>query len=280
MPDRAAGRGRKLMPSPVKERALELGLPVLQPEQLRTEARAEVTALKPELLACVAYGKLFGPKFLELFAAGTLNLHPSLLPKYRGPAPIPAPILNGDRVTGVTIMALAREMDAGDIYAQREVGLDGTETSASLSERLAADGAALLVEMVDAVAAGTARAKPQDESKATYTSLIEKSAGLIDWSLPAREIERRIRAYQPWPLAHTTWNNQRLNLLGARVVDAGDISAAPGTVLRVDTAGGILVETGNGLLALTELQLQSRKALSWDSFLNGVRDFIGAVLGG
>ena len=285
-PDRTAGRGRKLLPPPVKSRAAELGLPVLQPEQLRTQARAEVERLQPELLVCVAYGKFFGPKFLELFPAGAVNLHPSLLPRYRGPSPLPAPILNGDSETGVTVQDVALEMDAGDIFAQRAAHLTGTETAGALSERLAPVGAELLLEVADSIADGTAHPVPQDESQATFTTLISKSDGEIQWERPAVEIERAVRAYQPWPLAWTTFDGQRLNILGAEPVpgagsrSAGGDTPAPGAVLRVDTARGILVETGNGQLALTRLQLQSRKALSWDSFLNGVHSFIGAVLGG
>ena len=271
---------------------MELGLPVLQPERLGGDARHEVAALGAELLVCVAYGKFFGPKFLELFPAGSINLHPSLLPRYRGPAPIPAPILHGDKETGVTVQKVSQEMDAGDIFLQRRVTLSGTETSGQLVEQLGELGGEAVVEVVDQIEAGEARAVPQEEEAATYTQLLTKSDGEIDWNRSAVEIERAVRAYQPWPLAHTSFSGQRLNILGAEVVEAageregsaeaGEVAAqrGPGTVLRVDTGRGILVETGNGQLALTQLQLQSRKALSWDSFLNGVHDFIGAVLGG
>ncbi len=285
-PDRQVGRGRRVALSPVKERAAELGIPVLQPNRLGKDARRSVRELNPDLLVCVAYGRIFGPKFLSLFRSGGINLHPSLLPRYRGPAPIPAAILAGDAQTGVTVQALALEMDAGDILAQEGVQLTGTETAGTLTEQLAGLGARLLAETVDAIASGSQTPRPQNDADATYTGLIKKSDGEIDWSVPAEVIERAVRAYQPWPLAFTTFKRQRLNVLESKSIsdpDDAQVHApgpAPGTVIRVDTEQGILVETGNGQLALAKLQLQSRKALSWNSFLNGVHDFVGAVLGG
>ena len=286
-PDRARGRGRSVRVSPVKELALELGVPVLQPESLRSEARREVSALESDVLACFAYGRIFGPRFLKLFPHGGLNVHPSLLPRHRGPAPIPAAILAGDAETGVTIQELALEMDAGDILAQERIPLTGTETTASLGEAVAPLGGRLLVDVLDALERGEARARPQDPSRATYTRLVEKEDGRIDWGASATTIDRMVRAYTPWPKAFTTWGDERLNILETIPVERADADAGhaareavPGRVLRVDTENGVLVETGNGLLALRKLQLQSRKPLEWRSFLNGVDGFIGAVLGG
>ena len=279
-PDRRRGCGKQVSYPPVKERALELGLPVIQPETLRGEAREQVSALDPELLACFAYGKIFGPRFLALFDRGALNVHPSLLPRYRGPAPIPAAILSGDPETGVTIQEMAEEMDAGAVYAQARIPLTGEETSETLGIRAADVGAALLVDVVDRVQADAVAPRPQDESQATYTKLVEKEDGRIDWSRPAAEIERMVRAYTPWPHAFTSFHGERLAILEAAPADRASAQATPGRVLRVDTSNGILVETGNGLLALRKLQLQSRKPLDWKSFLNGVQDFVGAVLGG
>lgn len=290
-PDRPSGRGRRLAPSPVKVRAAAAGVPVLQPSRLGSDAREAVRHHAPDLLVCVAYGRIFGPRFLGLFRLGGINLHPSLLPRHRGPAPIPAAILAGDAETGVTVQALAREMDAGDIFAQQRIPLTGRETTGTLTVELANRGASLLVEVVDAIAAGTASRRPQDHQAATYTGLIRKSDGEIHWNLPAREIARRVRGYNPWPLAHTTFGGRRLNILECGIVgdedpqSTGDGSTdtrpvIAGTVVRVDNQRGILVETGNGRLALTKLQLQSRKALMWDSFLNGTGDFLGTVLGG
>ncbi len=287
-PDRGAGRGRRVALSPVKERAAELGIPILQPVRLGSDARRVAGELKPELVVCVAYGGIFGPKFLALFSSGGINLHPSLLPRHRGPSPIPAAILGGDAQTGVTIQTLALEIDAGDILAQEDVPLSGTETTGTLTEQLAELGARMLAETVDAIAVGSQTPRLQSDD-ATYTGIIRKSDGEIDWSRPAEVIERAVRAYQPWPLAFTTFKGLRLNILESyksipvtrSASNRGhSLAPAPGTVIRVDTEQGILVETGNGQLALAKLQLQSRKALSWDSFLNGVHDFVGAVLGG
>ena len=287
-PDRRAGRGKHLVPPPVKERAVELGVPVLQFDTLRTEARKAIAPLSPDILACVAHGKIYGPKFLALFRHGAINLHPSLLPLYRGPAPVTAAILNGDDEAGVTIQRLALEVDAGNILARKSLRLDGTETTGTLTPKLGELGAHLMVEVLNSIEAGTAEEQEQDHSRATYTSLVRKEDGQIDWSEPAELIARKVRAYDPWPRAFTTLGGERLSILSAVPVDSGDGTPAgspghgvrPGKVVRVDTAYGILVETGNGLIALHRLQLQSRKPLDWRSFLNGVHDFVGAVLGG
>lgn len=295
-PDRARGRGRQVSVSPVKARAVELGLTVLQPERLRTEAREAVAALDPEALACFAYGRIFGPRFLALFPRGTLNVHPSLLPRHRGPAPIPAAILAGDPETGVSIQEMAVDMDAGDLFAQERIPLTGTETTESLTPVAATIGGRLLVEVLDAVERGEATRTAQDHARATYSRLVAKEDGRIDWTCPAVEIDRMIRAYTPWPRAFTDFRGERLVVHEAVVAPrageranatggsrtGGDVTAdpTPGRVAGVDTAIGILVETGNGQLALRKLQLPSRKPLDWSSFLNGVRDFVGAVLGG
>jgi len=296
-PDRPAGRGQDLRASPVKQKALELGIPILQPERLGSQARAEIARYDAELLACAAYGRIFGPKFLSLFARGGINLHPSLLPLYRGPAPIPAAILAGDEQTGVTIQEIALETDSGDILAQTPIDLDGTETAGSLSVIAAQTGASLMREVVDRMERGELAPVAQERERVTLTRMIRKTDGEIDWNEDAVQIDRTVRAYHPWPLAFTSFQDHRLNILGAHVApvsaarssqddqdsaaDTGQGAiASPGRVLRVDNGHGILIETGNGLLAVTELQLQARKALSWKDFTNGVAGFVGAVLGG
>ncbi len=280
-PDRPKGRGRTLQPSPVKELALELDLPVLEPERLGAEARRQVATLAPDVLACFAYGKIFGPRFLALFPRGGLNVHPSLLPRHRGPAPIPGAILAGDTETGVTVQELALEMDAGDIVAQEPFPLTGTETTASLSEVVAPLGGRLLVDVLDRLEAGRVERMPQNDDHATFTRLVRKEDGEIDWSRSAVEIDRMVRAYTPWPHAFTTFGGERLVVLEAVPAPDADASGAvPGRVALVDTSIGILVETGDGRLALQRLQLQARKPLEWRSFHNGVQGFVGAVLGG
>ena len=282
-PDRQAGRGRRVAVNPVKARATELGLPVLQPERLGSDARIAVGELGADLIVCVAYRRIFGPKFLSLFEYGGINLHPSLLPRHRGPAPIPAAILSGDTETGVTVQALALEMDGGDILGRWTMKLSGSDTTGSLTDKLGSRGGRLVAEVVEAIAAGTSEPVPQAAEGVTYTKLIRKADGEISWGSPAQTIGRAVRAYNPWPLAFTTFRGRRLSILESSVVPAKygtSQGITPGTVVRVDNDRGILVETGDGQLALTKLQLQSRKVLSWNTFLNGVGDFVGAVLGG
>ncbi len=284
-PDRGRGRGRKVTASPVKREAEQMGLPVLQPERLDTEARSAVAQLSPELLVCVAYGKIFGPKFLKLFPHGGVNLHPSLLPRHRGPAPIPAAILAGDRETGVTIQALSERMDAGDIYMQSHRPLNGTETSEQLTAELAETGAELLAETLKRIAVGTAARVPQDENLATYCGMLEKGDGLIDWSLPAAYIERMVRAYLPWPGAYTYFSGTELKILSAclpvgSALQGEAIGGDPGAVVGVDKQHGILVQTADGVLGVLRLQLKSRKPAAWRDFLNGNPAILGSVLGG
>lgn len=279
-PDAPKGRSKRLVPSPVKELALELGLPVLTPSRLGREAREEIRPLEADLLAVVAYGKIFGPKFLELFPRGGVNLHPSLLPKFRGPAPLPATILAGEKEWGLSVQQIALEMDAGDIYTQRRFPLQGTETAAELASRAAEEGAEALLETVRMIEAGEAQADPQNEAEASYFGLIRKNDGEIDWTLSATEIDRRVRAYNPWPGAYSWYDGQKLSLWETRPVEREHADASPGTVVAVDTGAGILVQTGSGLLALHSLQLQGKKRLPWKAFMNGVRGLEGAILGG
>ncbi len=256
-------------------------IPVLKPEKLAAEARTAIASLEPELLVSVAYGRIFGPKFLGLFPAGGINLHPSLLPKYRGATPIPAAILNRESETGITVQRLALEMDAGDILVQERLPLDFTETTASLAALAAARGAELVLRAVDALAAGTAEPVPQDGAAATYCAMIAKEDGRIDWTRSALDLDARIRAYTPWPLSFTTHRDQTLFILEARPY-AGPVSFPPapaGTVLGIDKAAGILLQTGDGLLAVVRLQYGGKKAMDWRSFLNGARDFSGSRLG-
>jgi len=283
-PDRPAGRRAVPRPPAVKRAAMARGLRVLQPERLGRAFTAELARLQPDLLVAVAYGKIFRPYFLAIFARGGLNVHPSLLPQWRGPAPIPAAILAGARRTGVSVQRLAPEVDAGDIVAQREQPLDGSETSGSLAPRLAALGAALLREVVDAVASGRERARPQDAAAATYCPLLRKEHGCIDWRRPAATIERAVRAYDPWPRAFTTWDGRQLLVLEAAVEDAtdgaaGQPRAVPGQVVAVDRKHGILVHTGARRLWIKRLQLQGRKPLDWRAFANGHPRITGARLG-
>ncbi len=281
-PDKAQGRGRKLQPSPVKEKALELGLPLYQPEKLNREFREQVALLKPDILVCIAYGKIFRQAFLDLFPMGGVNLHPSLLPKYRGASPVSEAIKNGDRETAVTIQRLSLNMDSGDILFQKPYPLAGDVTTGDFLDLIARDGALYMVEVLTKLSRGELHGIPQDEERATYCTKVSKEDGLIDWTASACEIERLIRAYSPAPGGFTFWNEQILFIRKACIDNLNwktEGRPHPGKVLGVDKGRGILVQTGDGLICLQELQLQSRKTLDFKSFLNGVNDFLDTTLG-
>lgn len=284
-----AGRSGTPVPTPVARAAQRLkdeGLiaadtPILTPEKITQETRDAIAIAKPDIMACFAYGKIFGPKTLALFPRGAVNLHPSLLPRWRGCAPVPAAILAGDGETGITIQKMALEMDSGDILVQTTIPLDGTETAESLLDRAAHEGAPLLVEVLDRYEAGSVEGTPQDGSKATFSAMLKKEDGEIDWTESARAIDARIRAFSPWPGAFTLAGDNVLMLLKARVYGGSlvGLSAQPGTVVGVDKKEGILVQTGDGVLALERLQWRTKKPLDWKSFMNGSRDFTSLVLG-
>ncbi|OHD75224.1 MAG: methionyl-tRNA formyltransferase, partial [Spirochaetes bacterium RBG_13_68_11] len=269
-PDRPAGRGRTTETSEVKKAALELGLRVLEADRIDAGVRDAVRELAPELLVVVAFGRIFRQSFLDLFPRGGVNVHPSLLPRHRGPSPIASAILCGDRETGVTVQRIALEVDAGEVYAQRRVSLDGTETTGSLTATLAVVGAGLLGEVLASIEAGTAAPVPQS-GEVTCCRLTAKEDGTVGWAEPAAVIERKVRAYDPWPRASTTWEGRPLLLLHTRL-PAGTVvpvpGAAPGTVLG-PSQDGLLVQAGDGPLALVRLQPAYSRPMDWRAFLNG-----------
>ncbi len=278
-PDRPKGRGRGVVSSPVAEHASRLGIPILAAETVGKKAREAVAAYRPDLLVAVAFGRIFGPKFLSIFPSGGINLHPSLLPRHRGPAPIPAAILAGDAETGVTVQRLAPRMDAGAVLDQVRVSLSGRETTSTLTDVLATLGAERLAEVVARLERGSVSEIVQDESLATYCRLIEKTDGLIDWRNAAQHIDRMIRAFTPWPTAYTQYRGKRLSILTAAPRRQVGEVRTPGTVFAVDKRDGFLIQTGSGILAVEHLQLQSKKPLHFLDFLNGSPDIVGAVLG-
>ncbi len=285
-PDRARGRKKTPEAPPVKEKALELGLPVFQPPTLKREARELLAPLNADILAVFAYGRIFGPKFLSLFPRGGVNVHPSLLPLYRGSIPVIAPIINGDAETGVTVQQIALEMDTGDILAQRPFALAAETTAGRLTADVSKIGAELLVETLNKLEAGTVNPVPQDPFYATYCRKLNKNDGQINWQLPNYMIERMVRGFFPWPKAFTTWNGQQLTVLAAGLPanqptgrPAEQSDASPGKVLGIDRENGILVQTGIGLLAIKKLQLQGKKPLDWQAFVNGHKEIIGSQLG-
>jgi methionyl-tRNA formyltransferase len=283
-PDQPAGRGRALTVSPVKEAAVGLGLTVLQPQKLDADAVEAVRRLQPEILVVAAYGKIFRPAFLALFPQGGINLHPSLLPRWRGPSPIMAAIREGDRETGITIQKIAQKFDTGDILLQTTWPLTGTETTATLSESLAVKGAELLRQVLDGISSGQApEPRSQVEADATYCATLRKEDGVIDWSEPAEVIERKVRAYDPWPRCLTTLGGETLLLLKSHLypdtLGSAAGHAAPGEITGSDKGHGLLVQAGRGILAVERLQQQFKKPMDWRSFLNGHPAIVGMHLG-
>ncbi|MDR2782596.1 MAG: methionyl-tRNA formyltransferase [Treponema sp.] len=276
-PDAPKGRGGRAEPSEAGSAATALGLVVLKPERLNAEAREAVASLAPDMLVSFAYGSIFGPKFLALFPCGGVNVHPRLLPKYRGPSPIQAAILNRDAETGISVQRVALEVDSGCLLLQEAFPLTGRETTASLSEYVAVRAAELLVAAVRGVAEKTLMEKPQTGA-VSYCAAIKKEDGLIIWPLSAEVIAARIRAFTPWPQSWTTHDGEKLFILDAHPVSGGS-DAPAGTVLGADAPHGILIQSGSGALAATRLRYQARKALEWKAFLNGARNFIGSRLG-
>lgn len=282
-PPSAKGRHKALIPTPVAAFAEEKGIPVFTPSHLDAAAREQITPLGADLLVCFAYGHIFGPKFLDLFPLGGINLHPSLLPKYRGCTPVPAAILNRDKQTAVTIQTLGLKMDEGDILAQAAVELNGTETCESLLNYSAQEGANLICSLLSkASSSGKLPEGIPQSGEASYTGIITKEDGKINWNDSADVIEAKIRAYYPEPGCWCMENGQTLRILESKLYEASDIegleTAVPGTVLAFSKSDGILIKTGNGVIAVRKLQRQGKNAMDYKSFMNGVRNFIGTVL--
>ena len=276
-PDRRRGRGRIMEPSPVKARAQELEIPVCQPSTLRNpDAIGELSELNPEIIVVVAYGRLLPAEVLEIPRFGCLNLHPSLLPRHRGPSPVPGAILNGDDTTGVTLMLLDEGMDSGPIIAQRARSIGPGDDAESLTTELFKDGADLLDATLPAWVSGDVDACPQDHELATFTSKMERADGLADWGRTAGFLWQQQRAYTPWPGLHTSWQGKEIKLLDVSPLPAG--AAERGVVVRAD-ADQLAVGTGEGLLEIRRLQLEGRRPSSAEDFVRGYPDFVGARLG-
>jgi methionyl-tRNA formyltransferase len=277
-PDRPAGRGRMPVASPVKEIALALGLPLFQPTTLRTsEAVEQLAGWKPEVIVVAAFGQILRSSVLDLPPHGCLNVHASLLPQYRGAAPIPAAILAGESVTGVTIMRMDEGLDTGPILAQAQCSIEASDTTATLTTRLAEMGARTLVEILPDWLDGEIRARSQEESRATYCQPLTKEDGRLDWARPAVYLDRQVRACDPWPGTYTTWQGQRLKVLRARPRLDWPEQVESGQVVPLEP--GIGVGTGAGLLELLEVQLAGKKVMAADLFVRGQRDLLGGFLG-
>jgi methionyl-tRNA formyltransferase len=270
-PDRPAGRGRELRASPVKLLANERGLPVAQPATLKTEeGRAELAGWAPDLLVVVAYGLLLPKAALQIPKRGCLNIHGSLLPRWRGAAPIHRALLAGDTQTGVTIMQLDEGLDTGPVLLERARAIGKHETAGDLHDALAELGAQALVEAIEGLEAGSLAPRPQPAHGATYAAKIEKAEARIDWGRSAVELDRMIRAFNPWPVAETLFEGELLRIWRARVAEGLRAGAAPGTLLGLEQ-DALRVACGAGVLAITELQRAGKRPVSARDFANALR---------
>jgi methionyl-tRNA formyltransferase len=276
-PDRPKGRGLELVASPVKQRAVQRGLPITQPERIKNhdDFRGQLTDLKPDAIIVVGYGRIIPQWMLDLPALGNINLHASLLPKYRGAAPIQWAIAGGETITGVTTMKIDAGLDTGDVLLQEELPIAPADTAETLAPKLAAVGADLMIKTLEGIETGTVRPHPQDPSKATLAPILKKEDGLIDFSRPAMEILNRLRGFQPWPGAYSKFRGKNLQVWQAALFDR----ALPSSELKVE---------GNHLLAgcregtaieILDLQLEGKKRTSGADFIRGYRPLPGERLG-
>lgn len=277
-PDRPAGRGQKSIPSPVRKVAESHHIPIGAPEKLRDPAfLAALKAWAPKLIVVVAYGRILPPSVLDLPAEGCLNVHYSLLPKYRGAAPVAWAILNGEEKSGVTTMRLVEKMDAGPILLQEEVAVGPNETAASLESKLIPVGARLLLETIRRLQDGSVTSRSQIEEEATYAPILKKEDGQINWTHPAELIERQVRGFYLWPSAYTHLRERTLKIYHASVISV-EQPGHPGEVVRAGREG-LWIATGRGILSLEEVQLENRKRLAATEFLKGARIEKGERLG-
>lgn len=277
-PDKSAGRGRKIAFSPVKETALKAGLKIMQPEKVGDkEVLDELRQMAPDIFVLVSYAQKIPMELCDIAPLGCINMHPSLLPKYRGAGPIRGPILNGDSMGGVTIMQIAEKMDSGDMLAQEEMPLDPKDTLKTYEDKAAKAGACLLMKVLEGLEKGTVTPVPQDHSKATYLKKIDKNDGLIDFKRSAVEIERQIRACDPWPSAFTYLDGKMFKIWDADVI-AENSKEAPGSAVNV-TKKSVMIQTGEGLLKPNLVQIEGKRRMSMEEFLRGYRIEEGARFG-
>ncbi|MBI2980593.1 MAG: methionyl-tRNA formyltransferase [Chloroflexi bacterium] len=280
-PDSPAGRGRPLAISPIKKAAISWELPVVQPVNFKkAEAVEQLADCHPDVIVVAAFGQILPQSVLDIPAHGCINIHPSLLPKFRGASPVVAAILAGSAFTGVSIMLLDRGMDTGPVLARAQIAISERDTTGSLAVKLSRVAAPLLLEVLSGWLKGELTPRPQDETEATYTSVLSKSEGEIDWRLPAVDIWRRVRAFQPWPGCYTRWQGKQLKIIEA-VPLTEEAGLEIGQVVALDkgeTAFG--VNTGKGILGILAVQLEGKRAMPAAEFLRGQRQIIGAILGG
>jgi methionyl-tRNA formyltransferase len=278
-PDRPSGRGRAVIASPVKEAALKYGLTVVQPENFRSqESISQLANYKPDIIVVCAYGQILTQAVLDVPPHQCLNVHFSLLPRHRGASPVASAILSGDEFTGVSIQLVRRKLDTGPLLASAALPVLAADNTGTLTEKLSIVGAHLVQEALIGWLRGEITPREQDEAGANYFAQIKKEDGEIDWSKPAVETWRRIRAFNPWPGCYTTWNGKQLKINEAIII-AGGGSADAGKVVNIDghqDSAGII--TGGGILRVLELQLEGKRAMKTAEFLRGQRSFIGSKL--
>jgi len=278
-PDRPVGRGRKRVEAPPVKRAAEsLGIEVLQPERLGRDKAVlqRLRNLDADVFVLAAYGQILRSKVLDIPPHGVIGVHASLLPRWRGAAPVAAAILHGDERTGVSLMLTDEGMDTGPVIASRSLPIERDDTTETLTAKLAEVGADLLIETLPACVRGEIAPRPQDDTAATRAPLLTKEQGRLDWIQPALALDRQVRAFHPWPGAHTTWQGQSLKVVVARAIDAAT-EGTPGTVMIWDRQ--VCVVAGEGLLRLDSLQMAGRKVMDAQTFVRGQRGFVGSVLG-
>ena len=278
-PDRPKGRGLSLVPSPVKQSALDLKIPVTQPERIKTndELRAQLSAINPQAIIVVGYGRIIPQWMLDLPKYGNINLHASLLPKYRGAAPIQWVIANGETVTGVTTMRIDAGLDTGDILLQRELAIGPEDTAESIAPTLADIGASLMVDTLHDLQAGSISPRPQDDSQSSLARILKKEDGLVDFNRPAPEIFNRIRGFQPWPGAYSRFRGKNIQILKARPL-ATYVNLPPGELIVRD--GRLLVGCGNHTtLELSEVQIEGKKRSPASTFIQGYQPKAAEKLG-
>lgn len=279
-PDKPKGRGKEMQFTPVKECALKYNIPVYQPRKVRdAECIEELRKYNADIMVVVAFGQILPKEILEMTPYGCVNVHASLLPKYRGSAPIQWAIINGEEVTGVTTMQMDEGLDTGDMLLKTEIPIEEKETGGSLFDKLAAAGAKLCVETLEALQNKTVTPVPQGETTTAYAKMLDKQLGNIDWTRKAIEIERLIRGVSPWPSAYTDWNGKVMKIWDAEV-DFGTVEireAKPGTIVKVEK-DAFYVQTGDGLLKVRELQIPGRKRMDAGAFLRGYQVKEGEIL--
>lgn len=277
-PDRARGRKRDVLFSPVKQLAVESGLPVLQPERIRArEAQEELAALRPDVIVTAAYGQILPVSVLTLPGRGAFNVHGSILPKYRGGAPIQWAIREGEARTGVSLMTMTRAMDAGDVWAVREVEITADATYGDIHDQLAHVGAQLLIDALPEVLAGTLQATPQDESLVTFAPTLKRSDEAIDWQQPARQVHNQIRSLAPKPGAYSLLRGEIVKILATRCEEEDGLRGTPGEVVELSPAGPVIA-CKRGTVTATRLQIAGRTLQSGAEFARGQRDLRGIVL--